>query len=289
LINTSFQIKVYEIIIILASLRDFLNICLMPETGITDITTVYYIGSLGMIVLAVAIFFFFVAYQKRILKKELELTRIKSEQQEEILRNTIMAQEKERKRIARDLHDEVGAMLSVVKLNVGQIEKKSESGKAKFLAGETKSYLDEVIAQVRRISRDLLPPSLEKLGLNFAIRELANWINKSGKVKIEYWNGGEPVRFDTKRELAVFRIIQEVINNAIKHAEASLIKVSTRFSGSVLAVSVSDNGKGFDLDEKFATGLGLKNLESRSGVINARFKLKSKPGRGTTAIIFVDL
>ncbi|QGY42864.1 sensor histidine kinase [Maribellus comscasis] len=260
----------------------------MPETGITDITTVYYIGSLGMIILAVAIFFFFVAYQKRLLKKELELSKVKSDQQEEILRNTISAQEKERKRIARDLHDEVGAMLSVVKLNVGQIEKKSESEKAKTLAGETKSYLDEVITQVRRISRDLLPPSLEKLGLSFAIQELVNWINKSGKIEIEYWCTGEPVRFEIKKELAVFRIVQEIVNNALKHAEASRIQIKTRFSNSTLAVSVSDDGKGFDLNEKLETGLGLKNLESRSGMIGAKFKMRSIPGKGTLAIIFAN-
>ncbi|MCG6187019.1 sensor histidine kinase [Maribellus maritimus] len=260
----------------------------MPETGITDITTVYYIGSLGMIILAVAIFFFFVAYQKRLLKKELELTKVKSDQQEEILRNTISAQEKERKRIARDLHDEVGAMLSVVKLNVGQIEKKSESEKAKTLAGETKSYLDEVITQVRRISRDLLPPSLEKLGLSFAIQELVNWINKSGKIEIEYWSTGEPVRFEIKKELAVFRIVQEIVNNALKHAEPSRIQIKTRFLNSSLAVSISDDGKGFDLNEKLETGLGLKNLESRSGTIGAKFKMRSIPGKGTLAIIFAN-
>src|SRR5690606_27940057 len=118
-------------------------------------------------------------YQKKMLKKQLELNETRAKQQEEILRNTITAQEKERKRIAQDLHDEVGAMLSVVKLNVGRIEKKSEEEIAKKLAAETKTYLDEVITQVRRISRSLLPPSLEKLGLFFALEELANWVNKS--------------------------------------------------------------------------------------------------------------
>ncbi len=214
---------------------------------------------------------------------------MKSDQQKEILLNTISAQEKERKRIARDLHDEVGAMLSVVKLNVGQIEKKSDSGKAKILAAETKLYLDEVITQVRRISRDLLPPSLEKLGLSFAIQELANWINKSGEINIDYWNVGEPLRFDIKKELAVFRIVQEVVNNALKHADARQINVSTRFSNLSLTVVVYDNGRGFDLNEKLATGLGLKNLESRSDILNAKFKLKSIPGKGTTAIFFVNL
>lgn len=261
----------------------------MPDLGSNSIIPVYFIGTLGMVLLALSIFFFFVTYQKRMLKKQLELNETKARQQEEILQNTISAQEKERKRIAQDLHDEVGAMLSVVKLNVGRIEKKSEEPVAKELAAETKTYLDEVITQVRRISRSLLPPSLEKLGLYFALEELANWVNKADQLKIICWRGGEQFRFDSKKELAVFRIVQELLNNAIKHAGAGTIYVNARFSpNNNLMISVTDNGKGFDLKEKMNTGLGLKNLESRSVIMNAKFKMKSTPGKGTTAIIYLN-
>lgn len=223
------------------------------------------------------------------LKKQLELNETRAQQQEDILRNTISAQEKERKRIAQDLHDEVGAMLSVVKLNVGRIEKKSEEMVAKKLANETKTYLDEVITQVRRISRSLLPPSLEKLGLYFALEELANWVNKAEQLKIECWKSGEQFRFDSKKELAVFRIVQELLNNAIKHSEASMIYINARFSpNNNLMISVTDNGKGFVLKDKMNQGLGLKNLESRSQIMNANFKMKSTPGKGTTAIIYLN-
>ena len=254
-----------------------------------SINFIYLIGTLGMILLALSIFFFFVTYQKKMLKKQLELNETRAKQHEEILRNTITAQEKERKRIAQDLHDEVGAMLSVVKLNVGRIEKKSEEEIAKKLAAETKTYLDDVITQVRRISRSLLPPSLEKLGLFFAIEELANWVNKADQLKIECWKSGEQFRFDTKKELAVFRIVQELLNNAIKHSGASVIQINARFSpNNNLLISVTDNGKGFELKEKMVTGLGLKNLESRSQIMGAKFKLKSSPSFGTTAIIYLD-
>ncbi len=259
------------------------------DSGNSQLILVYFIGTVGMILLAAAIFFFFVTYQKRLLQKQLEVNKIKQEQQEEILKNTIQAQEKERKRIAQDLHDEVGAMLSVVKLNVGRIEKKSEETKAKTLANETKSYLDEVITQVRRISRALLPPSLEKLGLYFAIEELANWVNKAGQIQIVCKKTGEHFRFDNKKELAIFRIVQELLNNAIKYSEAETISIHLRFSGNAnLAVVVSDNGKGFELEEKIVTGLGLRNLESRTQIVDARFKLKSTVGKGTRAVICLN-
>jgi len=236
-----------------------------------------------MMLLAGGLVVFFITYQKRMLAKQLEVNRIKQDQQKEILKNTIQAQEKERKRIAQDLHDEVGAMLSVVKLNVGRIERQTEN-KAAELAGETKSFLDEVITQVRGISRSLLPPSLEKLGLYNAVQELANWVNKSDQVKIECWKSGEPFRLDIKVELAIFRIVQELVNNAIKHSGGDCIYIDVRYRESV-ALVIRDNGEGFDLGKMLNTGLGLKNLESRAEVIGARFKMKSAPGKGTVAII----
>lgn len=250
-----------------------------------SIIFIYFIGTLGMMLLALLIFYFFVTYQKRMLKKQLELNETKARQQEEILLNTISAQEKERKRIAQDLHDEVGAMLSVVKLNVSRIEKKTEESSAKQLANDTKQYLDDVITQVRRISRALLPPSLETLGLWNAVEELASWVNKAEQMQIECKKNGEPFRFDSTKELAFFRIVQELLNNAMKHSMATKICVNFRFTEDVLVFVIADNGKGFNLED-IATGLGLKNLESRSILAGARFKMKSWPGKGTRAILY---
>lgn len=260
----------------------------MPESGNSDIILVYFIGSVGMLLLAGGILFFFVAYQKRLLKKEIELNKVKADQQKEIIRNTILAQEKERKRIAQDLHDEVGAMLSVIKINLGRLEKKSETNESKILASETKSYLDDTIKQVRRISRALLPPTLEKLGLYIALEELTNWVNKSDQIEIECWKSGEEFRFDSQNELILFRMIQELLNNAIKHSEANKIDLNVRFFKNTVSVAITDNGKGFILAGIINRGLGLKNLESRAQIINAKFKLKSKPGKGTSAIICLN-
>ncbi|MBW6535104.1 MAG: sensor histidine kinase [Mariniphaga sp.] len=260
----------------------------MAVQGTAEIVLIYIVGTFGMIILAGVVFFFFVTYQKRLLKKELEINKIKTDQQQEILKNTILSQEKERKRIAQDLHDEVGAMLSVVKLNVARIERKSGNEGAKELASETKTYLEDVITQVRRISRALMPPSLEKLGLDYAVKEFVTWANKSGQIEVEYWKSGQTVRLSSKKELAVFRIIQELVNNAIKHAQASKIFIKTRYASDSIAISVSDDGVGFKLDQMTKTGLGLKNLDSRTQILDARIKLISSPGKGTTAILLIS-
>ncbi|MEE4285810.1 MAG: sensor histidine kinase [Mariniphaga sp.] len=259
----------------------------MAVQGTAEIVLIYIAGTFGMIILAGAVFFFFVTYQKRLLKKELEINKIKTNQQAEILRNTILAQEKERKRIAQDLHDEVGAMLSVVKLNVSRIERKTGNDSAKELANETKTYLEDVITQVRRISRALMPPSLEQLGLDYAVTEFVTWANKSGQIEVEYWKSGDPLRFNSKKELAVFRIIQELVNNAIKHAGASKILIKARYTPGAVAVSVTDDGVGFELEQMTKTGLGLKNLESRTQILDARIKINSSPGKGTSAVLLI--
>ncbi len=256
--------------------------------GSNEIEIVYFIGTFAMILLAGGIFFFFVTYQKRLLKKQIELKEIKATQQEKLLQNTIFAQEKERRRVAQDLHDEVGAMLSVVKLNVGRLEKKSTDPLAKNLVVETKSYLDDVITQVRRISRALLPPSLEKLGLFNALQELTNWINKSDSVTIECNKIGEQFRFDKENELALFRIIQELLNNSLKHAEADKINIIIKFANNYVYATYNDNGKGFNMEEKINTGLGLRNLESRTQLLKAKFKMKSEVGKGTSAILCLN-
>ncbi len=261
----------------------------MGDTVNAELILVYIIGTFGMIVLSGAIFVFFITYQKRLLKKELEINVIKARQQEEILKNTILSQEKERKRIAQDLHDEVGAMLSVIKLNISLFERKAETPKTKEFALETKSYLDEVILQVRRISRALMPPSLEKLGLAVAVEELADWVNKSGVIKVEYWKSGEPVRLGNKKELAIFRVFQELLNNAIKHSNASQISIKMHYGLSLFAISISDNGKGFEPGKMVKTGLGLKNLESRTQILKGQMKLNSAPGKGTTAILCLNI
>ncbi len=260
----------------------------MAETVNAEIILVYIVGTLAMILLAGGIFFFFITYQKRLLKKELEINKIKTDQQQENIKNTVQAQEKERKRIAQDLHDEVGAMLSVVKLNINRLEKKSSGELPKNLAQETKGYIDDVITQVRRISRALLPPSLEKLGLYNAIEELAKWVNKSNQIQVSCFKTGNIYRLDIKKEMAAFRIVQELINNALKHSEASEIIVKTKFSENYLAISVTDNGVGFDINNLKETGLGLKNLESRSELIDAKFKMNSALQKGTSAVLLLN-
>lgn len=257
------------------------------EAENSKILVLFFIGTSGMLLLAGSIFFFFITYQKRLLKKQLEINQVKANQQEEILKNTIASQEKERKRIGEDLHDEVGAMLSLIKLNVSRIEKKSEGKDAIKLAGETKHHLEELITQVRRISRALSPVSLERMGLFPAVEELAKWANKSPNLNIECLCFGNEFRFDGKMELTMYRTIQELLNNSIKHSRTNKIEILMKFDINKVSVIVRDFGVGFNF-RNVKSGLGLENLKSRTELIGAHFKIKSIPNKGTTAIICLN-
>ena len=257
----------------------------MDTTSNFETILIIGIGTLGMVILALGIVFFFLTYQKRLQKQQLQLSRVKAEQQKQLLENTVVSQEKERKRFAADLHDEVGALLSVIKMNLGRIEKKQEEDKLKVLAGETKNYLDDVISQVRRITRDLSPPTLEKFGLVHAMNEFINKATGAQQMNIYFWTSGGQPRFESKLEIAAFRIFQELINNAIKYSQASEVAVKIKYDKENLYLSVCDNGVGFDIKKAEASGLGLKNLESRVGILRGKYKIRSAPGKGTTFIL----
>lgn len=247
------------------------------------------IGTLAMLILALAIFFFFLVYQKRLLAKEIEVSQIKARQQEDLLRTTIYAQEKERKRFAEDLHDEIGAMLSAIKMNLGRLEKKAPDDNFKGVVSETRGNLDDVILNIRRITRALLPPSLERFGLGYSVEELLGWIAHNEHTQLVFRESGAIRRFDTNIEMAVFRIIQELLNNSLKYAGASEIKILLRYGQKYLTVLVTDNGKGYDVDEARGKGLGLQNLEGRARSLGGVIRIKSKPGKGSSNILIIQI
>ncbi|MTI41998.1 sensor histidine kinase [Fulvivirga lutimaris] len=230
--------------------------------------------------------FFVVFYQKRMLQKKMELQNIEAEYQRNMLQSTIDSQEKERKRIASELHDGVGAMLSAAKLNLGMLLSgaipKEESNEA---VDETKAMIDETIETVRRISKDLLPSSLEQFGISQAVEELCEKLsNPSTKISFEHF--GDKIDLDVQQELLLYRITQELINNALKHAQASEIKV--QLHADPISLSVVDNGVGFDkelIEGDIKKGVGLYNIENRVSLLNGELIFDTEIAKGTSITI----
>lgn len=253
-----------------------------------NITFIIVIGTLGMLLLAVGIVLFILVYQRKLHMKE-------SSHQKELLEATIAIQEKERNRIAQDLHDEIGAMLSAVKLGMNTVHRKvKDNEEISSLTVETKGMIDDAIQNVRRISKELLPATLKEFGLMPALEELCTRINRSTEVEVSFYPSGNDQRYDYKYELAIFRASQELINNSLKHAEAKQIRLSLHSEQHLIELKHQDDGVGFDQKEVasrdgMSSGLGMKNIESRISVADSNLVIDTGHGKGTKVHITMQI
>lgn len=238
------------------------------------------IGIGGMLLFAVGIIAFVVVHQRRVIQYQINLQKLKEEQQKLLLQATIESEEKERKRIAGDLHDEVGASLSTIRLYLQQAGKKQTLEQAETITVAAKEILDDVVAKVRQISHRLSPEMLLQFGLKDALQNAAQKLKASEGIAVDFISPEEISRFQPERELAVYRIIQEIIGNMLKHAGATKVTIELNEMHNDLIIKVEDNGKGFtqDLFERLKSipgGLGLKNIQSRVDILQANINFTS--------------
>ena len=249
-----------------------------------SIDTFILLGTFLLILLGFFVIGFVVYYQRKQFRLEIkqneENQRFELELQRKLLENSMEVQENERRRLAKDLHDEVGAVLSVLKMGNNQLIKKSvgldELGN---LASNNKDLIEESISLVRNISKDLVPQTLENFGLIVALEEFFNKMEKNSEIHFQLRHQGiaEKVRFSPTLELSIYRIIQELSNNAIKHSNATLIELDLFYKNAILRINFKDNGKGFSLEEvknNPKSGLGIRNIESRLSVVNGKLDVK---------------
>lgn len=255
-----------------------------------SIETYLILGTAILIFFILSFIVFVVHYQRKQFRLEIKQNEekqvIELEFQRKLLENSMEVQELERRRLAKDLHDEVGALLSVLKMGNNQLVKKETADESvKKLINNNKELIDESIGLVRSISKDLVPQTLENFGLIHAIEEFFHKIEKNSNIgfKFLYKNISGNQRFTPKVELSVYRIIQELSNNALKHANAAYIDLIINFEDNKLFIVFADDGVGFSMDEVLKnpnSGLGIRNIESRLSIINGTIKILN-PEKGT--------
>jgi signal transduction histidine kinase len=188
--------------------------------------------------------------------------------------------ENERRRIASDLHDEVGPLLSAIKIQIRHLTPASESDAG--LVDKSSRYIDDIIARMREISNDLLPSTLQRKGLAAAVYEFLGKIPPNSGLNISFLCPND-VRLPQDTEVNLYRIIQEVVHNALKHASASTLAIQLLISDKEIRLATEDNGRGFDHREMShkSGSLGLLNLQSRADVLKGHFTWQSAKGKGT--------
>lgn len=249
--------------------------------------SVYILVILGMAVtflLVVTFVMFTVRGQNKLLKQRQQFQAAQLAHQKELLKVVIESQEAERKRIGQDLHDDVGTSLSGLRLIIEMFKPSSPNDEnyLRFI-GSSKSIIDKVVKDVRHISHNLSPATLGYYGLAAAVNEHTGIINQSGKLEINVVNNAaeQLAALDLTTATAIYRVLEELLNNTIKHSGASKANVVFQTEGSILRVDYNDNGKGLpQLEDKIKKGMGMQNIESRLMNINATYQLESYSGKG---------
>ena len=204
--------------------------------------------------------------------------------------NVLEIQEKERKRIAQDLHDRLGSMLSMVKLHFKNTEKNLEQLKQqnKDEYEKASKLLDEACDEVRKIAHNLISGVLRKFGLVAALNDLGHTVEQSGQLTMEVVTTGLDERLGWDYELNIYRVIQELLANTMKHAEATEVTIQLLRNNGNLRVIYEDDGRGFD-DSKIQLGMGMKNIASRLDKLGSALQTDSGKGGGSTFMFNVSI
>jgi len=208
---------------------------------------------------------------------------------QEILQTQLEIQEQTFHNISQEIHDNIGQTLSVVKLNIGSINTEMNETDRNRIS-QSKELIDKVIQDLRDLAKTLNTDYIENIGLMKAIAQQLQVLQRTGVFSTEFEVTGEIYKYDVQTELLLYRIVQELLNNAVKHAQAKKINVKVTYQPTKLHIVVKDDGKGFEADhlnDSELKGLGLQNIKNRIKLIKGTLNINSKPSYGT--IVDIEL
>jgi signal transduction histidine kinase len=258
-------------------------------SGFTEKEIIYIVlvGTFITLLLAVFLVSFVFFYQRRHFAFLREKQQIHSQFQEELLKTRLEIQEETFRTISEEIHDNIGQTLSFIKLNLNTISP-SLSDRQEEKWEESKDLLTKVIQDLRSLSRTLNTDFIRNIGFASAVRQQLGLLERTGLYRIELEILGEKWPLPASRELVLYRVIQELLNNIVKHADAGVIKVSMEYDEQLLSIAVTDDGKGFE-PERLASqqpqGIGLRNVVNRVSLIGGTAVIDSAPGAGTRITI----
>ena len=232
-------------------------------------------GTVGMCVMAITLVSVVVFHQRRVIRFNKQLQKLEEDKQQMLLKASISFQEEERQRIAADLHDDAGPLLATVRLYLNENLVHQEPSVQLQSIFSAKQIIDDTIQLIRNISHSLMPPTLKNFGLEVAVKDLFEKINGAGIINASARFHDNRERLTEEQELLIFRILQELVTNIIKHSKAGFIHLTQNVQGNFSYFRIHHDGTGiiqsqFEKLNFTSAGLGLKNIESRVKVLKGR-------------------
>jgi two-component system NarL family sensor kinase len=257
---------------------------LQASTTPGGVSLVLFLGTMGMLALTIGLILFIIFHQRKVIRYQMQLQRMEQEQQKLLLNASIRLQEEERQRIAADLHDDAGPLLATARLYL--TENLVNQDKATQLQSifQARQILDDTIQLVRNISHSLMPPTLKNFGLESAINDLFQKISGSGSINASSRFHDYKERLKGEKELIIFRIVQELVNNILKHSNSSFIHLTQNMHSDTFLLRIHHDGRGlvqtdFEKLNKSTIGLGLKNISSRLKVAQGKILFEKDPSQ----------
>jgi signal transduction histidine kinase len=238
-------------------------------------------GSLVVIILVVFTMLFFIVFLNKKRKMLIEKQELKVAFEKTILQTRLEIQEQTFTAISQDIHDNVGQILSLVKVQLNILEQQNSQDNA--VLADAKENLSKALTDLRDIAKGLSSERIRMAGLSAAVAQEAERLNRTGLVRVQFSAMGDEKPTGDQNQLIVFRVIQEALQNIIKHAAATEVTITLNYEQDKLLVLIEDDGKGFNLEavKRDMPGLGLPHMFSRLQLIGGEASVNSEPGRGT--------
>lgn len=234
-----------------------------------------------IIVLLSVIFFYIWKMKKNKIINEERIKQIESERKFETAKYVIEGEEKERKRIAQELHDGIGVLLSTASIHFSNVEDKVDTGVSK-IAAKAKDLLNEATTELRTISHNMLPSVLSKFGVYEALADIFESLDEDSGIQTDFSINGNKRKLDENSEIMIYRLVQEIVNNTIKHSKANKVSCSFDIEDENITINYTDDGIGFDENSKeLRSSFGLNGINSRVDILGGKIINNSKKGMGT--------
>lgn len=252
-----------------------------------DIVTIVLLASLFFAFLAGSVVYFVILYRSRQLKNKQEKEEREALYQQELLKTQIEMQEQTLEHISKEIHDNVTQVLSFIKLTLGAVAN-SLNDERKTKINENRELLSQAINDLRDLSKSLSFEHIKSLGLAKTVKKEVERINKSGIVNVHLAVKGDVYSLGEQRELVLFRILQEGINNALKHSGAKNFHIDMAYTTDTVTLSLKDDGAGFAAETmENKNGSGLRNIKNRAMLIDGDAFIESAPGKGCKVVVIV--